>query len=67
MAWPRDMRLFKHLGEYPFEERRKKYGVGNAIAEVCVMNRVERIAEAVRDVKHGTADEVMVALVKGSR
>ncbi|MDD9979804.1 MAG: hypothetical protein OXU81_00325 [Gammaproteobacteria bacterium] len=63
MPWPRDMTLFKRFAEYPFEHRRKKYGVTRAVAEVCVVDRVERIAEATLDVKRGTADEVIEALV----
>ena len=62
MPWPRDMTLFKRFAEYPFEERRKKYGVARAVAEVCVVDGFKRIAEAVLDVKRGTAGEVMEAL-----
>ena len=62
MPWPRDMTLFKTFQDYPFEERRRKYGVTKAVAEICVLDRVERIAEAVLEVKRGTAGEVMEAL-----
>ena len=65
MPWPRDMTLFKRFADYPFEDRRRKYGVAKAVAEVCVVDRVERIAEAVLDVKRGTAGEVMKALADG--
>lgn len=65
MPWPRDMTLFKQFADYPFEDRRRKSGVPRAVAEVCVVDRVERIAEAVLDVKRGTAGEVMKALAKG--
>lgn len=61
-AWPRDMSLFKRFRDYPFEDRRRKYSLAKAVAEVCVVDRVERIAEAVLDVKRGTAGEVMQAL-----
>ena len=49
--WPRDMTLFKRFADYPFEERRSKSTVAKAVAEVCVEDRVERIAEAVLEVK----------------
>ena len=62
MPWPRDMTLFKRFADYPFEERRSKYTVAGAVAEVCVEDRVERIAEAVLEVKRGSAGEVMDAL-----
>ena len=62
MPWPRDKTLFKEFKDYPFEDRRKKYGVGKAVAEVCVLDRVDRIEEAVLEVKRGTAGEVMEAL-----
>ena len=65
MPWRRDMTLFKRFAEYPFEHRRKKYGLARAVAEVCVVDRVERIAKATLDVKRGTADEVIEALVGG--
>ena len=64
-AWPRDMTLFKRFEDYPFEDRRKRCGVGKAVAEVCVLDRVERIEEAVLEVKRGTAGEVMTALAGG--
>lgn len=64
MPSPRDMTLFKRFKDYPFEDRRKKCGVGKAVAEVCVLDRVERIAEAVLEVKRGTAGEVMEALAE---
>ena len=59
---PRDMTLFKSFSDYPFESRRKKYGKANAVAEVCVLNGVKLIAEAVLDVKTGSASEVVAAL-----
>lgn len=65
MPWPRDMTLFKRFGDYPFEDRHRKYGLARAVAEVCVVDGVERIAEAVVDVKRGKAGEVMKALDGG--
>ena len=62
MPHPRDMNLFKRFEDYPFEERRRKHGVAKAVAEVCVVDRIERISEAVLDVNRGTAGEVMEAL-----
>ncbi len=61
-AHPRDMDLFKKFEDYPFEDRRKRYGKSNAIAEVCVMDRVDNIWEAVTDVKHGLPDEILADL-----
>ncbi len=61
----RDLGLFKRIAEYPFEERRKKAGVGKAIAEVCVVDGVEGIAEAVVDVESGLARDVMEAIGGG--
>ena len=62
MPWPRDMTLFKKFQDYPFANRRRRYGAAKAIAEICVLDRVERIAEAVLEVERGTADEVMGVL-----
>lgn len=59
---PRGLNLFKPFQEYPFEARRKTQGRQRAVAEVCVLDRVERIREAVRDVKSGFAHEVLDGL-----
>ena len=61
-AHPRDMDLFKRFSEYPFESRYKKSGKANAVAEVCVLKGVERIADAVLDVKTGLASEILEVL-----
>lgn len=61
-ACHRDMNLFKRLQEYPFETRLKEQGRKGAVAEVCVLDRVERIREAVRDVKSGLAHEILAEL-----
>ncbi len=58
----RDTSLFKTLPDYPFDCRRKKRGWANAVAEVCVSERVELIAEAVMGVARGSASEIMSAL-----
>ena len=62
MAHPRDMDLFKRFEDYPFEFRRKRYGRAKAVAEVCVLDRVEKIAEAVLQVKSGSAKKILAAL-----
>lgn len=60
-AYTRDMNLFKRFADYPFEKRRKQ-GKERAVAEVCVVCRVEKIREAVVDVKHGLPGEIMAEL-----
>ena len=62
MAHPRDIDLFKRFEEYPFETRLQNQGRERAVAEVCVMERVDRIREAVADVKRGFAAEILAAL-----
>lgn len=57
----RDMDLFKKIPDYPFEKRRKK-NLNNAIAEVCVLTKVEHIHRAVREVKSGFAKEILDTL-----
>ena len=62
MAHPRDLDLFKRFEEYPFSTRRKKQGRERAVAEVCVIERVDRIRDAVTDVKRGLPAEILEAL-----
>ena len=62
---PRDLELFETIAAYPFELRRKKSGKANALAEVCVVEGVERIEEAVVEVKRGFAGEIIAALEGG--
>ena len=65
MPHPRDMDLFKPLKDYPFPERPSASAVAKAVAEVCVVDGVERIAEAVIGVKSGSARDVMEAVGGG--
>ena len=65
MPHPRDMDLFKRAEDYPFPDRPSRSAVAKAIAEVCVLDWVRSIAEAVVEVKQGTAAEVMDALAGG--
>ena len=58
----RDMGLFKEFSDYPFESRRRRCSKADAVAEVCVLRGVERIAQAVREVKSGFAGEIIAAL-----
>jgi hypothetical protein len=44
---PRGAQTFQLIRDYPFEERRKKRGVANAIAEMCVDYRVPNLADFV--------------------
>lgn len=47
---PRGAHTFASLADYPFEERRKKRGLGNAVAELCVEYSVPDITEMVNRV-----------------
>ena len=62
MAHPRDINLFKRFEDYPFETRLRKQGREGAVAEVCVMERVDRVREAVVDVKRGSAEQILAEL-----
>ena len=62
MAHPRDIDLFKRFEDYPFETRLRKQGRERAVAEVCVMERVNRVQEAVIEVKRGSAEEILAEL-----
>ena len=61
-ARARDMSLFKRFEDYPFETRWRKQGTAGAVAEVCVVEGVEKIREAVVDVKHGLPGEILAEL-----
>jgi hypothetical protein len=49
---PRGTGTFFPLSEYPFEERKKKRGLMNAVAELCVDYSVPDISELVTRVAH---------------
>ena len=55
---PRDFGLFKSIAEYPFDYRHRKYGRAKAVAEICVLDGVDRIAKVVLDVKSGNARQI---------
>ena len=63
MPHPRDLDLFKRFGDYPFDIRLRRQGKEGAVAEVCVVERVNDIREAVIDVKHGLAREILAELM----
>ena len=63
-AHRRDIDIFKRIEEYSFPEKPSRSVVTRAVAEVCVLDGVQRIAEAVVDVKRGDADEVMNQLTE---
>ena len=65
MAHPRDMDLFKLVKDYPFPARPSPSAVAKAVAEVCVVDRVERIADAVLEVVQGSAERVLEAIGGG--
>lgn len=51
-AQPRGSETFRSLNDYPFEERRRKRGIANAIAELCIDYSVPDISELVTRVSH---------------
>ncbi|MCY4304934.1 MAG: hypothetical protein OXC62_09200 [Aestuariivita sp.] len=55
---PRDLNLFKTFEEFSFDDYRKRRGVKNAIAEVCVINQVRDIKDLVVDVRTVTLDDL---------
>ena len=55
---PRDLNLFKTFEEFPFGDRRKRYGVKKAVAEVCVLNSVRDIKDLIVDVRTVTLDDL---------
>ena len=61
-AHPRDMDMFKRIEDYPFEFRRRHCGRAKAVAEICVLDCVEKIVEAVLEVRSGSAKEILAAL-----
>ena len=61
MAHPRDMNLFKPFEAYPFEARRRR-GKEGAVAEVCVVDGIEKIRDAVVDVKRGLPEKILAEL-----
>ena len=61
MPHPRDMNLFKTFEDYPFEVRRRR-GKEGAVAEVCVVDGVEKIRDAVVDVKRGLPEKILAEL-----
>ena len=62
MPHPRDMDLFKRIDDYPFPNRPSPSVVKKAIAEVCVIDRVERMAEVVIKVESGSACIILEAI-----
>ena len=62
VAFRRDLTLFKTFEDYSFQERRRKYGKARAIAEVCVIDRVAKIADVVIEVNTDTEDEIVQRL-----
>ena len=61
---PRDRSLFKRFKDYPFSCRLKSAGKAGAVAEICVKDRVEKIAATVVSVIQGNAEEVLTSLSK---
>ena len=55
----REMGLFKSFEDYPFDYRLRQCGRKRAVAEVCVLDRVDRIQEAVIDRIHGLSDDIL--------
>ena len=51
IAHRRDLGIFKTIDDFPFDNRKKLYGLRKALAEVCVMGGVKAIREYAIDVK----------------
>ena len=58
----RNLDLFKRFEDYPFDNRLNRYGRAKAIAEVCVLDKVDKIREAVLETKHGLAKDILEEL-----
>ena len=56
---PRDINLFQRIEDFPFDTLPAKEDPPKTLAELCVIERVDNVAEAVIDVIHGTTIEVM--------
>ncbi|MDE2675991.1 MAG: hypothetical protein OXH65_12885 [Paracoccaceae bacterium] len=61
-AHKRDMSLFKTIEDYPFDRNKKESGMKSDVAEVCVLDRVDRIREVVVETKHGLAEDILMEL-----
>ncbi|MYG43198.1 MAG: hypothetical protein F4203_08720 [Rhodobacteraceae bacterium] len=55
----RDLDIFKTIEDYPFGFSKKQTGLKRVVAEVCVLDRVEKISDAVIGMKHGLAEEIL--------
>jgi len=64
MARPRGKQTFMTLDQFPFSERRGKYGVGNAVAEVAIEYSVPRIDMYVISVDHMLSDRLLENIYK---
>jgi hypothetical protein len=56
---PRGVGTFKRMQDYPFEERKKLRGLGNAIAELAVQYAVPDILDIVVAVEHRRGNKVL--------
>lgn len=57
-AHPRDFDLFKEISRFPFDERLRTHTVKKAVAEVCVLDRVDNIEDLLIEVKNIDISEV---------
>jgi hypothetical protein len=55
---PRGKQTFLRMEDYPFAERKKKRGVANAIAEMCIEHTVPNLAEFVIRAYQMTGNQV---------
>lgn len=55
---PRGKQTFLRMEDYPFAERKKKRGVANAIAEMCIEHSVPNLAEFVIRAYQMTGNQV---------
>ena len=56
---PRDLGLFKRIEDYQIDYWIKKRGLESAVAEVCVLDSVDRIHKAVIGTKHGKVNNIL--------
>ena len=55
---PRSGKIFKPAEQYPFDDRKTKYGVNKAVAEVCFVKAIPDIERYVIDVKQISAADI---------
>ncbi len=54
-----DPELFKRIEDYQIDYWIKKRGLESAVAEICVLDSVDRIHKAVFGTNHGKANNIL--------